>query len=120
MRAPPKKTNALTGRQQSAIVRTRRPERLIEVGDDVIDVLDANAEPDHLGPDAGLALLFLRHLAVGGGGRMAGQRFGIAHVDEALDEPQRVVEFLAGFEPALDPEGQERARAASEISLRQR
>src|SRR5438094_5436032 len=42
-----------------------RGKRLIEILDDVIDVLDADAEPDHLGADASFALLFRRHLAVG-------------------------------------------------------
>ena len=31
-------------------------QRVIEVGDDVVDVLDSDAQPDHLAPYAGLFL----------------------------------------------------------------
>ena len=51
---------------------------------------------------------------------MAGQRFGVAHIDEPLDQLERVVELLAGLEAALDPEGQQRAGAPAEIFLRER
>ena len=77
-------------------------------------------KPDHLRLDAGLALLLGRHLPVRGRGRMAGQRLGVAHIDQPLDQLERVVETLAGLEPALDAESQQRAGAAAEIFLRQR
>ena len=61
-----------------------------------------------------------RHLSMGGRGGMAAERSGVADVDQALDQLQRVVERLAGFEPALDAEGEQRGSAAAEIFLRQR
>ena len=97
-----------------------RAERLIEVGDDVVDVLDADAEPDHLRRHAGLPLLLRRHLPVRGRRRMAGQRLGVAQVDEPLDQRERVVEPLAGLESARDAEGQQRAGPAAEILPRER
>ena len=55
------------------------------------------------GLHAGLLLLLVRHLPMRGGGGMAGQRFGVADIDEPLDQLQRVVEPLAGLEAALTP-----------------
>ena len=48
---------------------------------------------------------------------MAGEGLGVTHVDETLDQPERVVELLAGFESSLDAEGQQGARAPAEIFL---
>ena len=98
----------------------RRSERLIEVGDDVVDVFDADAEPNHLWSHPGLALFFNRHLPMGSRGRMAGQRFSVTQIDETLEQLERVVELLAGLEPSLDPEGDQRAGPAAEIFLRER
>ena len=53
------------------------------------------------GPTPALACSSRRHLPVRGRGRMAGERLGIAHVDQPLDQAERVIEFLAGFEAAL-------------------
>ena len=67
----------LTRRQVVAVCRsfgTRGGgERLIEIGDDVIDVLDADAQPDGLRPDARLALLLGRHLPMGRRGGVTGE-----------------------------------------------
>src|SRR5260370_11225938 len=97
-----------------------RFKRLIEVADDVVNMFDADTEPHHLRSHPGLALFFNRHLPVGGRGRMAGQRFRVAQVDEPLDQLERVVERLAGLEPSLDPEGHQRAGTAAEIFLGER
>src|SRR6266850_325998 len=67
--------------QVAEVIRPRRPQGLVQVGDDVVGVLDADAEPDHRGGHTGVALLLLRHLPVRGGGRVAGQRLGIPQVD---------------------------------------
>ena len=66
--------------------RVRRVQRLIQVFDDVIDMLNTDAKPDSLRRDASLALLFDRHLAMGRGGGMTGERFGITQVDQAFDQ----------------------------------
>src|SRR5262249_28501937 len=98
----------------------RRGQRLVEVVDDVVDVLDADAQPDHLGLDAGLELLVRRPLPMGGGSRVAGERFRVAHVDQALDQLERVVEAFARVEAAAHPEGEQRTRAPVQILARQR
>jgi len=54
--------------------------RLVEIGEDVVDVLDANTEPDGFRSDARETLLRRGHLPVRGRGRVTGQRFRIAQV----------------------------------------
>ena len=51
---------------------------------------------------------------------MAGERLGVAHIDQPLEQLERVVERLSSFQPAGYPESQQRAGAAAEIFLRQR
>jgi len=64
---------------------------------------------------SGHALLFGRHLPMRGRGRMAGERLGVAHITQPLEQAQRIIKHLAGFEPAGDAEGQQRTGAAAEI-----
>ncbi len=60
---------------------------------------------------------FLRvELAVGGGRRVAGQGLGVADVDQAHHQLQRVDEARAGGAAALDAEGQARRRAAPQVA----
>jgi len=61
-------------------------QRLVQIGDDVVAMLNTDRQTDGFRRHAGLALLGLRHLAMGGGSRMAGQRFGVADIDQALDQ----------------------------------
>src|SRR5581483_6686540 len=90
-------------------------ESLIEIGDDVVDMFDADAEPNRFGSDASPELLFRRHLPVGSGGRMAGQGLGITQVDQTLDQIQRVIKGLGGFEAPFDSEGHQRAGMAGQV-----
>ena len=76
-------------------------------------------EPNHLRLDAGLALLVGRHLPVRGRRRMAGQRLGVAHIHQPLEQFQRVVKILGRLQPADDTESQQRAGVAAKIFLRQ-
>src|SRR2546429_1062301 len=92
IRVPPRDQPRLIGRQHS-VVGSRRVEGLIEVADDVVAVFDADAEADHLGPHPRLALLFRRHLSMGGRGGGAGQGFCVAPVVEPPDAPERVLEL---------------------------
>src|SRR5690242_9112105 len=108
------------GDERRRAVRLHGGERLIEIGQNVVDVLDADADADRLRPDARLLLLFGRHLPVRGRGRMARKRLGVAHIDQPLDQLERIVKFLARFETAGDAEREERAGMAAEILARQR
>src|SRR5271156_4914295 len=72
-------------------------ERLIKISNDVVDMLDADAEPDGLRPHARRDLLLRRHLAMGRRGRMAGERLGVADIDQAFDQLEGVVELRSGL-----------------------
>ena len=57
-----------------------RLQGLVEVGDDVVGVLDADGNPDHLRLHPGLELLGKRELGMGRGGRVDDQRPGVQDV----------------------------------------
>src|ERR1700733_3198614 len=84
---------------------------LIEVGEDVVDVLDSDAEADHLGQYARVALFFGGHLPMRCGSRMACERLCIAKVHEARDKVKRIVKFYGGCVSAFDADGHQAASA---------
>src|SRR5487761_2119934 len=86
----------------------RRLQSLVKIRQNVGNMLYAHAEANGFGQNPGLDLFGGRHLAMGGGGGMAGQRFGIANIDEALDQLEIVKEFLARFHVAGNAKGQQR------------
>ena len=57
-------------------------ECLIQIGEDVADILDANRQPHHLGRDARGSLLLRAQLLVRGRGRMDDERLGVADVGQ--------------------------------------
>jgi len=75
---------------------------LIEILDNVVDVLDTDAEPNHLWTHTRLRLFLRRHLTMGRRGGMAGKRLDVADVDQPFEEFERIVTYLAGRKAALD------------------
>ena len=73
----------------------RRLQRLIQIGQDVVDVLQADAEADQFGRDAAGALLFLVELRMRRGGRVNRQALGVAHVGQVREELERIDELAA-------------------------
>ena len=67
-------------------------ERLIEIRDDVVHVLDADAEPDEVGRHTRRRLLFRRKLFVGRRRRMDHKALGVADVSKVAEEFQRLDE----------------------------
>ena len=59
---------------------------LIEIGEDIANVLDADGEADQLGRDAGAGLLLDGELLVRGGGGMDDERLGVADVGQQREE----------------------------------
>jgi hypothetical protein len=57
-----------------------RCQRLLQVGPQIIDMLDADGQAHHVGTDACLGQFGRVELAVGGAGRMAGRRLGVTNV----------------------------------------
>src|SRR6478735_3897693 len=81
----------------------------LEVGDDVLDRLQADRQPHETGLDAGGHLLLLGELRVGGGRRMDGEAADVADVGHVAVQRQGVDEARAGLLATLDDEGGHRA-----------
>ncbi len=96
----------------------RRLQRLVEIGEDVVDVLDADGQANVIVGDAGRQLLFGRELRVGGARRMDGERARVADVGDMIEELERVDELGAGGLAALDLEADQAALPALQIFLR--
>ena len=64
-------------------------EGLLEVGDDVLHILEADREPHHFRPGAGLDLLGVGELAVGGGGGMDDERARVADIGKVREKLAR-------------------------------
>src|SRR5262245_12258319 len=88
---------------------------LLEVGDDVVLVLDADRQPHHVRTGAGHDLLLVGELAVRGRGRMDDERAGVADIGEVREQPHIRDELYAGVVAALEPEGKDRARALRHV-----
>jgi hypothetical protein len=80
------------------------PQRLVQVLDDIVDMLDPDAKADHFRPNAGFAKFIGAHLPMGRRRGVASERLDIADVHEALDQPQAIIEFPASFKPAFNSE----------------
>src|SRR5665811_1033245 len=78
---------------------------LVEVGDDVVDVLEADRDSDQIGRHAAGDLILSRELRVGGGCGVDDQALGLADIGQQAEELDRVDELAAGFDAALEPKG---------------
>src|SRR5580658_7314051 len=94
-------------------------EGLLQIGNDVVDVLDADAQANQLRGNAGVALFFGRHLPVSGGGRVARERLGIAEIYQPLDQFQGVIEFDRSIVTALESDRHQRTSVVTQVLLRQ-
>ena len=77
---------------------------MVEIGEDVVDVFDADGESDELGRNAGGKQLLLAELRVGGGRRVDRERLCVADVGEVFEELEGVDEFCSRRGTALDAE----------------
>ncbi len=78
-------------------------QRPIQVLDDVLDMLDADAEADRFGANTGAFQLLRSHLPVRGRGGMAAERSGVADIYEPLDKFERVVKRLGRLQVPATP-----------------
>ena len=104
---------------RAAFLRSRQfagccAQPVIEVGDDVANVLDADGQADQFRRHSGVALFRLAELLVSGGSGMNHQRLGIADIGQQAEQLQRIDEALAGLEASTNAEGDQRARAGWE------
>jgi hypothetical protein len=93
------------------LLRGRPTQGVLEVGLDVLDVLDAHRHPHQVRAYAGALLLGFRQLLVGGGRRVDDQRLGIADVGQVTGQLDVVDELPGRVGAALDAEVEHGAEA---------
>ena len=89
---------ALRGFGQSG---RRGGQRLVQIGNDVVDVLDADRQPDISRRHAARELILRAQLRMRGAGRMDRQRAHIADIGDVIEQLQRVDEARAGLAAPL-------------------
>ena len=87
-------------------------ERLVEIGEEVLDILDPDRQPHEVGGDTGGLLLRFVELLVCGRCRMNGERLGIANVGEVTEQLEAIDELTSGFESAFEAESDQRGVGA--------
>ncbi len=78
-------------------------QRLGQIGEDIVDMLDADGQTHHVSRHTGPGQLFVIQLPVSGGCRMTGQRFGVADVHQPQNQPQRMMKRAPASWPPLMP-----------------
>ena len=91
-----------------------------QIGNDVVDVLGADREPDRIGVDVLIVQLLWAELGVGGGGRVDHQALHVRHVGQQGEDLQSVDEGVSLLDAALDVEGEDGRAAVGEVFLKQR
>src|SRR5579859_6126817 len=89
----------------------RCPQRLSEILDDVLGLLAADREPDHVLADARHLELLRAHLLMRGAGGVDHQRLGVTDIGEVRDQSHAVDEARARAAAPLDAEAHHGARA---------
>ena len=92
-------------------------QRLIEIGDDVIDVLGADGQTDRVAADAYIGKLRIGELAVGRGGRVDHKALDIGDIGQQREDLQMIDERKGLLLAALDVEGKDGRAAVGEVLL---
>ena len=81
---------------------------LQQIGENIVDVFDADRKANIPFGDAGRQLVFDGKLRMGGARRVNGQATGIADIGDVIEHPEGVDEALAGIDaaPQLESDGQ--------------
>ena len=98
--------------RRAVSARARLFQRLVEIGDDVVDMLQAHRQPHIAGRHAGGVLVFLAQLRMRRRGRMNGERARIADIGDMVEHLERVDETFARFHAARQLEADKSAAAA--------
>src|SRR5690606_154999 len=94
-------------------------QRLLQIGNDVIDIFDADGKTHHFRPGASGDALLVRQLTVRGGGRMDDQRARIADIGEVREQFEGLDKLDAGLVATLQAESEDRACTLGRIFLLQ-
>src|SRR6202040_3425659 len=92
-------------------------ERLLEIGEDVVLMLDAERQPDIAVGDAGLQLLLRRQLRMGRRRGMDREAARISDIGDVVEHRQRIDEAPPGILAALQFEAEQPAIAALQIGV---
>ena len=90
---------------------------LIDVVENVVNVLDANAQTDEVGSDAGLAQLLVAELAMGMAGGMEHTGAGIGHVGDDVDHLERVHPLDGRLARTFKTKGNDATGAVGQVLL---
>ncbi len=97
----------------------RRSQRLVKIGKDIVNVLDADREAHVARRHAARQLIGRAQLRVRGAGRMDGQRAHITDVGHVIEELQRIDETRSSLAALLELEADE-TTIAPEIRVARR
>ncbi len=95
-------------------------QRLVQIGDDIVDMFDADRDAHHVRPRPRGDQLGLAQLAVRGRGGMDDQRARIADIGEMAEQLDLRDQLHPGVVATLQPEGEHRPALAAEISVGER
>ena len=82
-------------------------------------MLDADRQAHHVRGDPGGGQFLVIELAMGGHRRNRRAGLGVTDIDQAQDQPERVVEAHPGVSSALDAEAQDAGGLAVHVALGQ-
>src|SRR5262245_55261250 len=100
-----------------AVCFSRRRQTLLEIGDDVVLVLEPDRQAYDVGPSTGLDLLRVRELAVRGRGWVNDQRTGVADIGEVREQFHIGDQSHARVIAALESESEAGACALGRVFL---
>ena len=91
---------------------------MLQISDDIVNMLQADRQPDIALRDTGGELLLRTELGMGCRRRVNGKAAGIADIGDVIKELQRVDEPLACRSSALQFEADQTAKPTRQVSMR--
>src|SRR5258708_40226686 len=99
--------------------RRCRPQRLVQIPQDILDIFKPDGETNQVGRDAASGEVLCRELLVRGAGGMNDQAARVADVGQVREKLHRVDHRFASLVAALDAEGEESTRPPRQIAIPQ-
>src|SRR6202453_2370631 len=103
---------------------SHRLERALQIGEQILHVLDSDGQTDHVLGNTRFFELARRQLAMSGGSRMGGERAYVADVHQSREQLQSIQKGGSAFAPlsggTLQPERQYAGRLPRQIFAHQR
>ena len=93
-------------------LRARRSKRLLEVGNDIINVLGTDRDADEVLRNTTANLFLIRELLVGRGPRVDSQRLGVSDIGQVRDQLEAIDDLASCLSIALDAKGEHAAETS--------